>query len=62
MTLTQAAVKYKMSVDELRREMYAFAQSEGYDDQGNEHETLDSWVTRKKIISTGTDPHSINEY
>lgn len=47
MTYEECAKKYGITVEKLRREMYDFAQCEGFDGAGNEYHNLDEWLRRK---------------
>ena len=49
MTLQEIAKKHNLTIEKLQAERYEFLQSEGYDSNGNEHETLESWLTRGYI-------------
>jgi len=40
------AARLGVTVQQLRAEMVAFAQSEGYDTHGRKYPTLDAWVRR----------------
>jgi len=50
------ARSYGLSIGDLNRQMISFLQSEGYDDNGNEYDTLDAWVNRTPVIDT-PDPY-----
>lgn len=56
MTRKEYAEKKGITVEKLRQEEYDFLQCEGYDDAGNEYETLDAWIDRKQIKET-CDPY-----
>ena len=47
MTNSEYAASKGITVEQLRAENMAFLQCEGYDDAGNEYETLDAWLDRK---------------
>lgn len=48
MTRKEYADQKGITVDRLREEELSFLQNEGYDDEGNEYETLDAWIDRHK--------------
>ena len=48
MTYKEKADQLGITVAELRAEQMAFLQSEGYDENGREYETLDKWIERHK--------------
>lgn len=52
MTKTDLATEYGITVERLNQEMMEYLQSEGYDDKGNEYETLDAWIARKSPKQT----------
>ena len=52
MTRAEFAVSVGLTLGELRKEGMAFLQNEGYDDAGNEHETLGEWLNRKQPKQT----------
>ena len=58
MTYAEKAKQLNITIEELRKEQYQFLQSEGYDDKGNEHQTIDSWVKRKKSFEFDRDSDS----
>jgi len=56
MTKREYATKHGITVAQLQREQMAYLQCEGYDDAGNEYDTLDAWLARKPIRET-RDPY-----
>ena len=46
MTRKEYAEKKGITTERLREEELSFLQSEGYDDDGNEYDTLDEWIDR----------------
>jgi hypothetical protein len=49
MTRKEYAAKKGITTDRLRAEELAFLESEGYDEAGQEYDTLDAWIDRKPI-------------
>ena len=49
MTIAEYAKSKGITVERLRAESLEFLNCEGYDDDGNEYETLDAWLDRKPI-------------
>ena len=52
MTNAEYATTKGITLEQLRDENMAFLQCEGYDDAGNEYETLDAWLDRKQPKQT----------
>lgn len=52
MTNQEYAASKGITEEELKREMLDFLNCEGYDDSGNEYETLDAWLARKQPRQT----------
>ena len=52
MTNAEYAASKGITLEQLRAENMAFLQCEGYDDAGNEYETLDAWLDRKQPKQT----------
>ncbi len=48
MTRDEIIKKHGLTDAQYRQHSMSFLQSEGYDDAGNEYETLDAWISRKK--------------
>lgn len=49
MKRSEYAAKKGITVEKLMQEEMEFLQNEGYDDAGNEYDTLDAWIDRKPI-------------
>jgi len=49
---SEVAAGYGLTIEEFNRASYIFLQSEGYDDMGNEYNTLHDWlvVPHKEFI------------
>ena len=48
MTKREYAKSKGITLERLQVEQLAFLENEGYDDAGNEYETLDAWIDRKQ--------------
>lgn len=51
MAKTEYAKLKGITVEKLNTETIAWLQSEGYDDNGNEYETLNAWLDRRPTIA-----------
>ena len=49
MTNREYAKSKGLAVEQLQDEYIAFIENEGYDEYGNEYQTLDRWLDRKAI-------------
>lgn len=56
MTRKEYANKKGITTDQLRTEELSFLQCEGYDADGNEYDTLDDWIDRKRYTQSRHDP------
>ena len=56
MTNGEYATKYGLTLTQLQVEKMAYLQCEGYDDAGNEYETFDAWLVRRKQSTQTLDP------
>ena len=56
MTRKEYAEKKGITTVLLREEEMAFLQSEGFDDNGNEYNSLDEWIERHKKYEHQHDP------
>ena len=52
MKKSEYAASKGLTLEQLRDESLAFLECEGYDDKGNEYQTLDEWLCRKPIRPT----------
>ncbi len=51
MNRLDVAKKYGLTVEQLRDEKMAWLNCEGYDDDGNEYETLHDWLMRRPNVN-----------
>jgi len=52
MKMSEYAKLKGLTLEQLKAENMAFLQCEGYDDEGNEYETLNDWIDRKQTKQT----------
>jgi hypothetical protein len=50
MTNAEYATLKGLTLEQLKRENLAYLQCEGYDEDGNEYETLDAWLDRRRLF------------
>jgi hypothetical protein len=55
MTRSEFAAKHGLTLDQLRQEQLAFLNNEGYDSNGVEHDTLDSWIRNRRVTIKNDD-------